>query len=184
MLSLILVLLDEAEADRFNALYYHTQRAALNMAYAILKDNYDAEEAVQEAFLRVAMNMENIEDPQGDRAKNYVLKVTKHRALTFLERRNRREEEAFDENAEMTFVGDRSAEDRWLDEEQYRLLIACIRKMKEPYQTVLYFHLVEYMETKEIAALLEKKLNTIQQQVIRGRQLLREIVIKEVLGDE
>ena len=103
-------------------------------------------------------------------------------SVTFYERREQRAEEGLGDHVEQ-MVDYLSPEEHWLSEEQYRLLVTCIRRMCEPYQTVLYFHLVEYMETKEIAVLLDKKLNTIQRQVARGRQFLREIIVKEVLQD-
>ncbi len=181
LFTLILALLDAEEADRLEILFRLTNRMALALANSVLQNRHDAEEVVQEAFLRVALHIDKIQDPHSDRAKNYVLKITKNLAIDRWHLRQRRGETHFEEG-DAGVVG--SVEDGWLDEEQYRRLIACIRKLEEPYQTVLYFHLVERLRAVTIAKLLGKKANTVEQQLLRGRQRLKTMILKEVLGDE
>lgn len=184
MLALILALLDEEENDRFNILYKNTHKVALKVAGAILKNDYDAEEAVQEAFLRVALHIHKVDDPFSRRALNYVMKITKHRALDKLKKRKRGAAAPLDEKTESILTPICSAESYWLDEVQYQRLVTCVRRLEEPYEIVLYFYLVERMKVVEIAKLLEKKPNTIEQQIIRGKRILRAMIAKEILRDD
>ena len=55
----------------------------------ILNDNQLAEDAVQEAFVRVAKHMENIGQPEETATKRYLITIAKHAAIDIYRKRNR-----------------------------------------------------------------------------------------------
>ena len=54
------------------------------------RDRETAEDAVQEAFVRVAKHMENVGQPEETATKRYLITITKHAAIDLYRRRNRR----------------------------------------------------------------------------------------------
>ena len=61
MLSFYVSLVEtEEEKSLVEALYIKYEQDMYNVAFSILHNNYDAEDAVQEAFLRVIENLDKI----------------------------------------------------------------------------------------------------------------------------
>lgn len=54
---------DSSDKVKFERLYLHYQAFMYRIAYHILKNKQDAEDAVHNAFLSIAKNIEKIEDP-------------------------------------------------------------------------------------------------------------------------
>ena len=64
MIAIYLSLIDENDMSRFEKIYYKYKNLLFYIANGILPDITDAEDAVQEAFIRIAKNMDKIEDTE------------------------------------------------------------------------------------------------------------------------
>ena len=73
-----------------------------HIAYAILHDSYQAEDAVMDAFVRLLERQYSIEDPAANATKRLIIQVTRSAAID-LYRKNSRETER------QTLVDDPSA---------------------------------------------------------------------------
>lgn len=71
-------------AQAFGALYALYAQELYRYAYAILRDSHTAEDAVQEACIKVYTNIQNIRKP--DRVKAYFFKALQNTAKTMLRR--------------------------------------------------------------------------------------------------
>lgn len=71
-------------ADAFGALYALYAQELYRYAYAILRDSHTAEDAVQEACIKVYTNIQNIRKP--DSVKAYFFKALQNTAKTLLRR--------------------------------------------------------------------------------------------------
>lgn len=71
MIALYLALVDEEQKDKFEQVYYKYRNLLYYVAYEILQNERDAEDAVQEAFLRVAKNIAKISDTYSNETKNF-----------------------------------------------------------------------------------------------------------------
>lgn len=71
-------------ADAFGTLYALYAQELYRYAYAILRDSHTAEDAVQEACIKVYTNIQNIRKP--DAVKAYFFKTLQNTAKTLLRR--------------------------------------------------------------------------------------------------
>ena len=71
-------------------------------------------------------------------------------------------------------LSDDSASDAFNKIETKEFVKAILLKMPETYRDVLYYFFVENMSEKEIAQLLSKNVNTVRQQIFRGRKFFKE----------
>lgn len=63
MVALYLSLIDkQEEKNRFEELYYRYRNLMYYIAYQVLHQDRDSEDAVQEAFFRIAKNMDKVKD--------------------------------------------------------------------------------------------------------------------------
>ena len=78
-------------------LYEGHHRVAIGLAYGILGNRSDAEEAVQEAFLSVWRALATF-DPRAGSIRTWLLSVVRHRAIDVLRARRRRPECVLEEH--------------------------------------------------------------------------------------
>lgn len=88
MLSLYLAALEsDGDKKQFRELYRRYHRVMERTALAVLHDPHDAEEAVQEAFLRVIENFSKIDEIPCKDLGGWLVIIVRNEAITILRRR-------------------------------------------------------------------------------------------------
>lgn len=143
------------------------QDQAWTVARYILKDEQEAEDATQEAFVKLWNNQDSI-DPA--RVKSWLMKVTRNGCLDRL--RRRRENVEFNE-AYMT--ADNSGPMQGAEATETReWLKRAIGSLKEPYRSLVVLRDVNQHSYEEVAAMLELNLAQVKTYLHRARKQLRE----------
>ena len=143
------------------------QDQAWTVARYILKDAQEAEDATQEAFVKLWNNQDSI-DP--DKIKPWLMKVTRNGCLDRL--RRRRENVEFDEAhvAAETSGPMQGAS----DSETGAWLKRAIAGLKEPYRSLVVLRDVNQHSYEEVAGMLELSLAQVKTYLHRARKQLRE----------
>ena len=90
MLGFYLTLLDSAEEkSKFEQLYITYRQDMFKIAYSILKDNYEAEDAVHEAFLIVIKKFDKISEVNCPQTHAYLIIIVKNLALKIYNKRKK-----------------------------------------------------------------------------------------------
>lgn len=167
----------------------HNQRL-YRTARAILKDDAEAEDAVQEAYLLAFRAMGNF---RGDsKLSTWLVRIVANEALGRLRRRGRAEVIPFDaqygdgaETAEAT-EDDMSPSTREQPEnaavraETRRLLEAKIDELPDAFRAVFMLRAIEEMSVEEAAAALGIPEATVRTRFFRAKGLLREALSREI----
>ena len=83
MLPLYLAMIDtDEDRTKFAALYERYSRLMFYIARQILSDEQLSEDAVQEAFLRIAKNMHKVGDVSCPQTRNFSVIITRNVAIT------------------------------------------------------------------------------------------------------
>ena len=143
------------------------QDQAWTVARYILKDAQEAEDATQEAFVKLWNNQDSI-DPE--RIKPWIMKVTRNGCLDRL--RRRRDNVEFDESY---MAGEVSGpmQDVVANETGVWLKRA-IAGLKEPYRSLVVLRDVNQHSYEEVAGMLELNLAQVKTYLHRARKQLRE----------
>lgn len=151
--------------------YYVTYRQHMyRMAYAVLRDTHDAEDAVHNAFLGIAKNIRILTDAKEDDGKCYCIKAAKNAALNILRKRNKQKD---DVNIDDLYdVADEKSFEDALDSAGYEDILNAIRSLNDIYRDVLYMHYVMDMPVKQIAITLDRKVSVVKQQLVRGKKTI------------
>lgn len=89
MLNLCLTLIDADEDKiRFTKLYEQYRHLMFYIAQDILKDEHLSEDAVQEAFLRIAKNFQKVGEILCPETRNFTVIITRNVALTMAKQRH------------------------------------------------------------------------------------------------
>lgn len=163
---------DEDDKAKFEILYNRYKKRMVATAFSVLKSKEDAEDAVHDAFIKIARNMKAIGDPESAETLSYVLKAVKNTAINLSKKNTTR-------NKHMQFqavedISDSAFLDKLHIQESYEETVEAIRGLNEPYRDVLFYHFVADMKIKDIAYLLGRNKATVQQQIIRGKKKLLE----------
>lgn len=172
MLAFYMMLIDdEQNKSKFEQLYYEYRDRMMYVALSVLHNNEDAEDAVHNAFIGIAKNMDSIGEVASVQTLSYVLKATKNTAINMLGK-NKRYETVDIENFDVVSDDDFFAS---LDiKERYNEVVKAIVNLDEKYKDVLFYHYVSDMPVSKVAEILGRKVSTVKQQLVRGKKLLIE----------
>ena len=149
-------------------------KSAYNLARWLTRNHEDAEDVVQEAFLRAFSAVENL---RGEDAKPWLLTIVRNTSLTWM-KRNR--------NAAATIGLEEQVEDpsEPSPDPEETLLISCdreqVRKALEQlpsdFREAIVLRELEGLSYKEIATTVGVPLGTVMSRLSRGREWLRRLL--------
>lgn len=178
MLATLLLLIDTQEGkDKFEQLYHEYERLMFYVARKRLGDDYLAEDAVNEAFIRIIKNIDKIDEIVCPRTKKYVVVIVRNVCADIYAKRNKIDEFSAGENleylADNSDSGTASTQDAFFQEYDLGVLGATLKRLPEIYQTTLYLYIVEERSWAEIAEIMDCKIETIKKRIYRARKDLR-----------
>ena len=161
----------------FEEIYKGYYKQMLYVANRILENNTDAEDAVQDALLRIGRNIAFLRNREDWAIRGYVLTVAKNSALNVLRKRNTTI--PFDEDLAVDYTLDDPVFKEVVNSLDYEQLLRAIRHMDPLYRQVLTLVYVHKQTPKEVADLLGRKVDTVRKQLNRGKRLLLDYCKKE-----
>lgn len=160
--------------EDFEAIILPHLNAAYNLARWLLRNPHDAQDAVQEAYLRAYRFFDGY---QGGEAKAWLLTIVRNTCMTW-RRRTQREltNVLFNEVAHSPAAGAPSAEDRLVDTDRMSALRRCIEALPMDHREVLILREFEEMSYKQIAETASLPIGTVMSRLSRARQRLEDCV--------
>ncbi|HXN71324.1 MAG TPA: sigma-70 family RNA polymerase sigma factor [Candidatus Acidoferrales bacterium] len=146
--------------------------AAYNLARWLVRNPHDAEDIVQEAYLRAFKFFGSY---QGGDARAWVLKIVRNTCYSFFEK-NRPAElaEEFDEKIHTADTENADAEAALLKSADSRMLGEALDKLPVNFREVIVLRELEGMSYKEIAEVTGVPMGTVMSGLARARAQLRE----------
>lgn len=169
MLSVCLAAIDTPEdRDKLQSIYDAYCDGMYHTAYAILGSRQDAEDAVQQAFVSIALHVHKLESAPSPGTQSYVLVTAERKAIDIL--RSRRPELPLDEERisgiSVPLPGDGGLAD-------------AMAVLPARYREVLLLHYANGFSTRDISHLTGIKMRSVQKLLWRAKNALREALEKE-----
>ena len=181
MLTVMSVTLDERERSLLETTYQRYRDAMFDAAYSIVQNSYDAEDVIQEVFLKLATKyMPTLSRLSQDSIDfYYLLTATRNTALNFYKRAHDINETLVEPNTlENIPLSDNFFVDQ-LDSFDSSFLAEKIRMLNPIYQDVLLQRFVLNLSVKEIADENHVPLYTVKKRLFRAKQMLRNICLED-----
>lgn len=150
--------------------------AAYNLARWLTRDERDAEDVVQEAYLRAFKHFGAF---KGGDARPWLLAIVRNTFYTWIQR-NRLPEVVtpFDEEQD-THVSDAPDPEMLLLKESDKQMLRCaLRKLPSEFLEVIVLREFEELSYKQIADVVQVPLGTVMSRLARARKRLAELVSK------
>lgn len=173
---------DPSHLIKFEEIYEEYYKQMFYVANRILNDAYEAEDAVQDAFIGIARNMKTVSKIVNKTDLfYYVLTAAKHAALNRLPKKKLYDEAVPMDDAPA--MSDNSFWETLCNKLTYEALLEAVTAVPETYREVLYYHFVMGFSVKETASLLNIKVATAKQQLVRGKKALVQAAEKRGVVD-
>lgn len=153
----------------FERVYQKYRYLMLHVAYKILQNHQDAEDAVHQAFISIIENLDKIFEVNSPKTRSYIVIITERKAIDLLRKIQRRQELEFNEDVtgvEIPFDADNS-------------IASAIAKLPCRYREVLLLRYHNGFSAKEIASILDISDSGVRKLIARAKKALQESLEKE-----
>jgi RNA polymerase sigma-70 factor (ECF subfamily) len=142
-------------------------RSAYNLAHWLVRNGEDAEDIVQEAFLKAFKGLDSF---RGGDARVWMLSIVRNTAMNYL--RKRKPEAAMEFDQLETADRSPNPEQGLLDESRREQVRQAIARLEPEFRETLVLREIEGLSYKEIAAVLDVPAGTVMSRLSRARQRL------------
>ncbi|WP_348739121.1 RNA polymerase sigma factor [Tenacibaculum sp. 190524A02b] len=156
-----------AQMQLYNSYY----KAMYNSAYRILKDEFEAEDLMQEAFLTAFTKLDTF---KGEVAFGAWLKrIVINKSLTQLKKNNRYNE------VKMDVIPNKEDDEENIDYSNLNVkeVLNAIQSLKDNYRLVLTLNLIEGYDYEEIAQILKYTNENVRTTVSRAKKKLKQVLL-------
>ena len=175
MLFFLLAMQDDSNHEKLNFMYKSFYSYLLKYSIKRFREmgrpNYmfDAEDAVQNTFLKITRNVESIDfSAPKNQLKNFAFAILSNEIVNILRQGGDEENEEINvsEAATYDFI------DNLEIEERYAEIVTALGKMDEKYSTTLYLLYIEGKSADEVARLMGLSTKTVYTRAMRAKKIL------------
>ena len=153
-------------------------KAAYNLARWLTGHDQDAEDVVQEAYLRAFKFFDGF---HGEDSRAWMLTIVRNTAYSWLRRNRNLESSAeFDEELHSPDSDDTSSEGALIRVDDYQALREALEALPVIFREVIILHDLEGMAYKEIALIADIPLGTVMSRLARARKRLQQCLTERV----
>ncbi|MGH7493904.1 MAG: RNA polymerase sigma factor [bacterium] len=176
----LVALAQQGEESAFEHLYKRYSRALYSLAYQMLGTHQDADEVLQETFVRVFKNLSRLRSPEA--FTSWVYQITVNLCMDYRKMRARaRWQPIEDQNNEGAATHFELATAKWVrnplqvleNNELLSHITAAIEALPEQQKAVVIMHEIEGMSKKMISNVLACSLVTVRTNLHHARKKLR-----------
>ncbi len=173
------------DAGAFSELVSHYDRRVFRMAKQITQNDDDAEDVLQETFLKAFTHLDNFQG--NSKFYTWLVRIAVNEALMKL--RKRRSDRTVpldepidtgeDEMVREIAVWDENPEESYSRDELADILDQAIQSLKPAYRTVFILRDIEEMSIEETAEALGLSISAVKSRLLRARLQLREKLTRQ-----
>jgi len=168
---------DEARAqeEALEALVDQYATTLYRVAFSVLRNQSDAEDAVQEAFLRVLRHRETLGEIRDHRV--WLIRIVWNIVLDRKRRaKTRPETDDITEVARVLPANGLTAEQRAAAAQHHAHVLACVEKLPAREREVMMLSAFEELSSVEIAGVLDVTESSVRSRLFRARNLLADLL--------
>lgn len=171
--------MSDGERDFINNLFSKINVKMYNISFNILRNKFDAEEAVGQTFLKIIDNIEKISNLPCPQIEPYCVIILKNESINIIRKRKKivhvEDVDYFDHEN-----GDYNIEEEYLETVNKDKLLICVNRLSDEEKNLIHLRFVHEMKFKYIAELLEITEEAAKK---RGQRILKKLRLYYEEGD-
>lgn len=168
-----------SEASRkLESAYTEYDKQLYSYAYEMTQNKYDAEDAIQTTFEKLAHNLNKIDDVHSNRSFNYIYTILQNTIRDMFRKQSRCPEEAMDID-EMHFPTPQeidAVENIVISNLKFEDVLECLYNMDEKYKRPFTLRYFKDYSIDEIALATNQSNATASMQIFRAKQKIKECI--------
>lgn len=133
------------------------------IAYGILRNEVDVQDAVQEAIYKAYKNLDSLKDKR--KFKTWIYKIVTNTSYKIIEQRGN-----------FASIDNENIQAEKVDVDSNLSLWNAIQKLNEPYRLTIILFYFENLSIKEIKNITGINIDAIKKQLSRGREKIKELM--------
>lgn len=171
MIIILFGSLTDGERDFVNKIFLKMNVKMYNISFNILKDKFDAEEALAQTFLKIIDNIDKISKLPCPQIEPYCVIIVKNETMNIIRKREKivyAEDIDYFDHSDIDY----SIEEEYLKTVNKEKLLSCINKLSDEEKNLLHLRFVNEMKFKDISKLLGITEEAVKK---RGQRILRKL---------
>jgi len=169
---------EQEKQARFEELIMPHLDAAYNLARWLTRNEHDAEDVVQDAFLRAFKFFDGF---RGGNGRSWLLSIVRNTSYTWLQK-NRRQDLVFDEKIPEVEDPAANPEVLLLKHADQATVLQAMEELPVEFREVTILRELEGMSYKEIAEITDVPLGTVMSRLARARKQLQTCLTQRLQG--
>jgi RNA polymerase sigma factor (sigma-70 family) len=153
--------------------------AAFNLARWLTRNEDDAQDVVQEAYLRALKSFGGFHSSDG---RPWLLMIVRNTFYTWLKRNRSQEQSEFDETIYLEKTDAPDPEGILIRNSEKQLLREALERLPLEFREVLVMRELEELSYREIAEVADIPLGTVMSRLARGRQKLQAVIHGQIVS--
>ena len=162
---------NEEERSKFEKIYYQYRALMKYIALDILKDDAFAEDAVHEAFIKLARHLDGIEEIVSHKTKAFIVIVIRSVSLDMLAKEKRNKTISFYDTADNL-----STEDNVLENMEINEIYEKIMSLPDIHRDIIQLKVYYELSDKKIADVLGISHQAVRKRLQRAREALSKLL--------
>ena len=133
------------------------------LSYSILRNETDAQDAVQEAIYKSYKNLDSLKDKR--KFKSWIYKIITNTSFEMLKNKK-----------DYLDIEQENVQEDKIDIDTNLTLWNAVQGLEQPYRTTITLFYYEDMSIKEISKITGTKIDAIKKQLSRGREKIKEVM--------
>jgi RNA polymerase sigma factor (sigma-70 family) len=165
---------EKSKAVRFEEIALPHLSAAYNLARWLVHNDQDAEDVVQEAYLRAFKYFGGY---RGGEGRTWLLTIVRNTSYSWLQRNRARElTDSIDETQEEVALDFSNPESLLLENTDARMVREALAELPLEFREVMVMRELEELSYKEIAMVADLPIGTVMSRLARGRKRLHSLL--------
>ena len=162
-----------SDTEKIALVYKLYEEELFRICLSILRDRYNAEDALHESFLRIIRYRDRIGDPMDEKCRRFVRKTAKNTAINMY--RKKAKEASYVDGLPETDIADDSFD---VDGTVSLTLTEknLLSSLDDKYRLVIEYICIDGMSTKECAAVLKVSEACVRKRLERAKKHLKEFL--------
>jgi RNA polymerase sigma-70 factor (ECF subfamily) len=148
--------------------------AAYNLARWLTRNGQDAEDLVQEAYLRAFRSFDTFQGSDSGDGRAWLLTVVRNTCFTWLKKRGNQPALEFDEQMHSTADESPNAESILLNQADLGSLQDCLEALPVEFREAIVLRELEELSYKEISGIARVPVGTVMSRLARARKRLQQ----------
>ena len=169
---------EESKTAQFEAIALPHFRSAYNLARWLVRNDRDAEDVVQEAYMRAFKFFGNY---RGGDSRSWLLTIVRNTCYTWLQQNRSRElSEPIDDKLDEVGINTENPETALLQTVEAQVVRQALEELPIEFREVLIMREMEDLSYKEISVIADLPIGTVMSRLARGRKRLRELLVSRM----